>query len=119
MYFVCDLNVTVGPCEKCVHLPLVFDRNHLKLDVMFTFDEKQYTYHQALVTFEQCKHDYIYEIPDYVYGYMTPDEQYCVYECTGIYATGEEGTNICSCRSYVAPDDKTCLENCDNYDSGT
>ena len=69
------------------------------------------------MTFEQCTSERIYEIDDYVYGYMTPDEQYCVPECTGIYAPGEEGTNICSCRSYVAPDGKTCLESCNNYDS--
>ena len=48
---------------------------------------------------------------------MTPDEQYCVYECTGIYAPGDEKNGICSCRTHVAPDGKTCLENCNNYDS--
>ena len=48
---------------------------------------------------------------------MTPDEQYCVYECTGIYAPGEDGSRICSCRTHVAPDGKTCLESCGNYDS--
>ena len=73
--------------------------------------------HQALVTFEQCVSGRIREINDYLGGYMTQDEQYCVYECTGVYTPGEEGTNICSCRTHVAPDGKTCLENCDNYDS--
>ena len=68
------------------------------------------------MTFEQCKSNKIYEINDYVYGYMTPDEQYCVPECTGVYAP-TEGSKICRCRTHVAPDGKTCLENCNNYDS--
>lgn len=69
------------------------------------------------MTFKQCRSEYIWVIKDYIYGYMTPDEQYCVYECTGIYAPGEDGSRICSCRTHVAPDGKTCLESCDNYDS--
>ena len=103
--------------SSCSYLPQTFDRDHLKLDTNFTYNEKQYVQHQALVTFEQCKYNYVHEIEDYVHGYMTPDEQYCVPECTGVYAPREEGSRICSCRTHVAPDGKTCLASCDNYDS--
>lgn len=47
---------------------------------------------------------------------MTLDEQYCVYECTGVYIPDEE-SKICRCRTHVAPNGMTCLENCNNYDS--
>ena len=117
MYFVYDYNTTIDSHEKCTYLPQTFNRNNLKLDVTFTHGGETYVQHQALVTFQQCTSEYIFEIKDYVFGYMTPDEQYCVPECTGIYAPGKEGSRICSCRSYVAPDGKTCLESCDNYDS--
>lgn len=52
MYYVYDINTTVYSYYKCAHLPLVFDRNHLKLDVAFKYNKKQYVQHHALVTFE-------------------------------------------------------------------
>ena len=46
---------------------------------------------------------------------MTPDEQYCVYECTGIYTPPTDGNGICSCRYGVDSDGKTCLSTCDRW----
>ena len=46
---------------------------------------------------------------------MTPDEQYCVPECTGIYAHRNEEDRICSCRYGVASDGKTCLSTCERW----
>ena len=43
---------------------------------------------------------------------MTPDEQYCVTECTGIYAPGDEENRICGCASHLAPDGRGCLAEC-------
>ena len=46
---------------------------------------------------------------------MSPDEQYCVYECTGIYAPPADGNRICGCRYGVASDGKSCLPTCDRW----
>ena len=113
MYFFYDSEKTDGSYEKCAYLPPTFDRDHLKLDIMFTFKGKHYVQHQALVTSEQCTSAYINEIKDYVYGYMSPDEQYCVPECTGIYAPGDEKSRTCSCASHLAPNGRSCAAECD------
>ena len=43
---------------------------------------------------------------------MSPDEQYCVSKCIEIYTPGEEGSDICSCASHLAPDGRGCLAEC-------
>ena len=96
-YFIDETTNTKSFQEKCFDLPRTFDRDNLKLDIEFTYNGNPYTQHQALVTFKQCTSERIDEIHDYVYGYMTPDEQYCVPECKGIYAPTKDGSKICRC----------------------
>lgn len=44
---------------------------------------------------------------------MTQDEQYCVLECNGIYKFDSSSSErICTCAKFVAPNGKTCLEEC-------
>ena len=42
---------------------------------------------------------------------MTQDEQYCVLECTGIYKR-KSSSRICTCSKFIAPNGKSCLEEC-------
>ena len=43
---------------------------------------------------------------------MTQDEQYCVPECAGIYKLDPTKDRICTCAKFIAPNGKTCLEEC-------
>ena len=99
---------------KCLELPPTFSKDSLLLDIEFTYNGHKYVQHQAIVTFEQCVSGFVYELYGYLHGYMTPDERKCVYECTGIYAPGDEENMICSCASHLAPNGKTCVAECDD-----
>lgn len=43
---------------------------------------------------------------------MTPDERYCVYECSGVYILDDEENRICGCASHLAPNGKSCVAEC-------
>lgn len=36
--------------------------------------------------------------------------------CTGIYETKDASLRTCKCRSFIAPNGKSCLEECDQYE---
>ena len=97
----------------CSYLPDSFSRSKLKLDVKYTYNDKEYVQHQGIVTYDECTSKYIYDLDLYVGGYMTQDEQYCVFECDGIYKLDTSSTErICTCAKFIAPNGKTCLEEC-------
>ena len=97
---------------QCLPLPSSFDRSHLKLDIKYTYNSKEHVQHQWLVTYEECTSGHIPCPYQKIHGYMTPDEQYCVPECTGIYKPDPSGEQICVCSAFIALDGKNCLAEC-------
>ena len=59
---------------RCPYLPDIFDRSHLKLDINYTYNGKNYIQHHGLVTYKECTSWYISRLELYVGGYMTQDE---------------------------------------------
>ena len=56
---------------KCLCFPDIFDRSHLKTDITYTHDGKEYVQHHGLVTYAECTSEYVDILSMYIHGYMT------------------------------------------------
>ena len=58
-----DYDYSFSPSRtRCPYLPDIFDRSHLKLDIKYTYNGKEYVQHHGLVTYAECTSKYIYRL---------------------------------------------------------